>query len=130
MDCQRRQSGKSYQGPPRSFPGLPGIAGRPPMLHTPDFLAQLPSCDVCVVGAGPIGIAAALALEDAGLSVLLIESGEIQQNTFAASLGAGHGYDPQHHADPSVAMCRGLGGTSRWWGGRCVAFDDIDLSLI
>jgi choline dehydrogenase-like flavoprotein len=26
-----------------------------------------------------------------------------------------------------VAVSRSLGGTSRWWGGRCVFLDDIDF---
>ena len=90
--------------------------------------AQLPTADVCVVGAGPVGLAVALACEAAGLSVLLLESGPAEPDTFSASLSAGHHVDPARHATPEVAICRALGGTSRWWGGRCVPFDDVDFA--
>lgn len=89
--------------------------------------SEMPDCDVCVVGAGPVGIALALALERHGLSVLVLESGYEQPDRFAATLTAGHAVDTERHAAASIAMCRGLGGTSRWWGGRCVPLDDVDF---
>lgn len=85
-------------------------------------------CDVCVVGAGPVGIALALECERHGLSVLLLESGREEQDPFAASLTSGHVVDTERHAAPGIVICRGLGGTSRWWGGRCVPLDDIDFA--
>nr|WP_050780982.1 FAD-dependent oxidoreductase [Bradyrhizobium sp. ORS 278] len=83
--------------------------------------------DVCVVGAGPVGIALAIACEDRGLSVLVVESGGEHPDSFTAQLSAGHLVNPQH-APADIAICRGLGGTSRWWGGRCVPFDDADFA--
>jgi hypothetical protein len=83
--------------------------------------------DVCIVGAGPVGIALALACEEREMSVLLLESGGVDVDPFAASLSAGHRTDPSRHAPAGIATCRGLGGTSRWWGRRCVPFDDIDF---
>ncbi len=97
------------------------------MFATFERLATIRSYDVCVVGAGPVGLAVALHCEAAGLAVLLLESGEANPDAFAASLSAGHRVDPARHAEPDVAICRSLGGTSRWWGGRCVPFDDIDF---
>jgi choline dehydrogenase-like flavoprotein len=88
----------------------------------------IPDCDVCVVGAGPVGIALALECERRGMSVLLIDSGQQQPDQFAATLAAGHVADPERHAATSIAMYRGLGGTSRWWGGRCVPLDDVDFA--
>ena len=32
-----------------------------------------------------------------------------------------------HHAALEAVRCQGIGGTSRLWGGRCVALDDIDF---
>lgn len=98
------------------------------MLTSFSSQSEIPDCDVCVVGAGPVGIALALACERHGLSVLLLESGQEQPDRFAATLTAGHAVNPQHHAATEMAMCRGLGGTSRWWGGRCVPLDDIDFT--
>ncbi|MCS3729688.1 GMC oxidoreductase [Bradyrhizobium betae] len=89
---------------------------------------ELGGCDICVVGAGPVGIALALACEQHGLSVLLLESGHEEQDAFAASLTAGHVADEQRHAATEIAIRRGLGGTSRWWGGRCVPLDDVDFA--
>jgi choline dehydrogenase-like flavoprotein len=88
----------------------------------------IPDCDICVVGAGPVGIALALACERSGMSVLLVESGCEQPDPFAAALTAGHAVDTTRHVAVDIAMCRGLGGTSRWWGGRCVPLDDIDFA--
>ena len=90
---------------------------------------ELANCDICVVGAGPVGIAFALGCEDRGLSVLLLESGVERPSSFATGLTAGHTVNRPRHADPDVAICRGLGGTSRWWAGRCVPFDDVDFAL-
>ena len=89
---------------------------------------EVPDCDVCVVGAGPIGIALAIACESHGISVLVLESGREQPDRFAATLTAGHIVDRERHAAISMAMYRGLGGTSRWWGGRCVPLDDVDFA--
>ncbi len=89
---------------------------------------SLPDCDLCIVGAGPVGIALALEAEANGLSALLIESGGETPNAFSASLSQATITDPRRHAPMDVASCRALGGTSRWWGGRCVPYDDIDFS--
>jgi choline dehydrogenase-like flavoprotein len=99
------------------------------MLTAFSIREAIPDCQVCVVGAGPVGIALALACEERGMSVLLLESGREQPEEFSAALTAGHRVDRARHATPEIAVCRGLGGTSRWWGGRCVPFDDIDFAI-
>jgi choline dehydrogenase-like flavoprotein len=90
-------------------------------------VGEIPACDICVVGAGPAGIALALDCARHGLMVLLLESGLERPDRFAATLTAGHGVGATH-ASPELAICRGLGGTSHWWGGRCVPFDEIDFA--
>lgn len=85
---------------------------------------SIPNHDVCIVGAGPIGIAVSLALADAGWRILLLDAGGDEEQ---APGDEGHLYDPARHAEPAVCMRRGLGGTSRWWGGRLVSFDPIDF---
>lgn len=82
--------------------------------------------DVCVVGAGPVGIAVALACADAGRTVRLLESGPELGQGDAPSLDANI-LTPQAHAPLSVTSRRALGGTSGWWGGRCVPLDPIDF---
>ncbi len=83
--------------------------------------------DVCIVGAGPVGLATAFACEAAGLRVLLLESGDSAPSARSAQLSNGHRIEPERHAHPSVAVCRAIGGGSWWWGGRCVPFDDVDF---
>lgn len=84
------------------------------------------SPDVCVVGAGPVGLAAASRLAAHGLNVLVLEAGEV---------GGGRSLpDPEDlllgswHAPLSLATAAGLGGTSRFWGGRCLPLDPVDLA--
>lgn len=86
-----------------------------------------PPHDVCVVGAGPVGLAVALGCARRGLKVLLLEAGDESAQTAPAGLWRGLEEDPSRHAGAEVASCRALGGTSHWWGGRCVPFDAIDF---
>jgi choline dehydrogenase-like flavoprotein len=85
------------------------------------------TADVAIVGAGPAGIVTALELADAGLSVLVLESGARGFNADAQRLGEAASWDPQRHASMSMATRRQLGGASVIWGGRCVPFDPIDF---
>jgi len=83
--------------------------------------------DVCVVGAGPVGIAVALELSRRGMRAVLIEAGpkqskRPQRNETGFDIG-----DDIHHAADRVTSATGLGGTSERWGGQCVELDDIDF---
>jgi choline dehydrogenase-like flavoprotein len=83
--------------------------------------------DVCVIGGGPVGIATALSLARSNARVLLLESGGLAPDMRAQSLATVLIPDATHHRPAALTVYRGLGGTSRWWGGRCVEFDDIDF---
>src|SRR5882672_3169806 len=83
--------------------------------------------DVCVVGAGPAGVVLALELAQAGLRVLLIESGRTAFDSAAQQLGEATIADATRHAPLSHATRRQFGGTSTIWGGRCVPLDPIDF---
>jgi len=97
-------------------------------------LSSLPPADhlydVCVVGAGPVGLALALEAAQQGLTVLLLdagtEDGQGSGDTPAISAPA-HIADPERHAPMALATRRGVGGTSWLWGGRCVQFEPIDF---
>lgn len=96
------------------------------MILADDDAAKFPS-DVCIVGAGPVGLALAFKLEALGLTVTLLEMGEEEADTSA--LRGQVEFRNSHHA-PSTAMSRpGIGGTSALWGGRCVELDDLDFDL-
>lgn len=81
--------------------------------------------DVAVVGAGPAGIVMALELAKGGFNVLLIESGSTTYDAAAQDLSESLPSD--RHASMSLAMRRGVGGTSAIWGGRCVPYDAVDF---
>jgi choline dehydrogenase-like flavoprotein len=85
----------------------------------------LHSADVCIVGAGPVGLALAFELEKLGLTVLLLEAGP-KGREGAVEAGA-ISFANAHHASPMAATHQGIGGTSALWGGRCVAYDDLDF---
>src|SRR5580700_5409446 len=98
------------------------------LMYAPSSTSQEHQYDVCVVGAGPVGITLALECEAAGLSVLLMEAGDQDRpgkipNSFSDADIA----DPSFHAPLTVTTKTGFGGTSKIWGGRCVPFDEIDF---
>lgn len=91
--------------------------------------------DVCVVGAGPVGIAVALSLVEQGLEVIVLEAGslepDVEMQRFAAGEIAGRGYDPLDHA-----RGRSFGGSAQLWnvdlgggmpGARMRRLDAIDF---
>jgi choline dehydrogenase-like flavoprotein len=89
-------------------------------------LAEMPEADVCIVGSGPVGIAMARALAKTGCRVTILESGgeKPKASTFTPTDEIHSG---GRHAAASLSVCRAFGGTSAWWGGRCVPLDDIDF---
>ena len=73
------------------------------------------STDVCIVGAGPAGIALARDLIASGASVHLLESGGLRpdRRTQELALGENAG-DPYWPLDRNRRRC--LGGTTELWG--------------
>jgi choline dehydrogenase-like flavoprotein len=82
--------------------------------------------DLCVVGGGPVGLAVALEAAERGLGVVLVEAGPADGT--ASPANTVEIADPARHAPMSIAAASGLGGTSKIWGGRCVAFDPVDFA--
>ena len=75
--------------------------------------------DVCVVGAGPVGISLAVELGRKGVSVLLLESGAMSPVASIQELSDAE-LNPNVHDDMRIAVARMLGGTSNLWGARCL----------
>lgn len=71
----------------------------------------------------------ALAFAEKGRKVLLVESGDWTETPFATELSEAEIADPDRHAPMRVAARRAVGGTSAWWGGRCVPFDPVDFTV-
>jgi choline dehydrogenase-like flavoprotein len=97
-------------------------------FHNADELGEneVLRADLCVVGAGAAGIALALELENSGLDVILLESGDALPLREADALNAleiaGH---PLNVDVPVRRRC--FGGTTVATYGRCVALDGIDF---
>jgi choline dehydrogenase-like flavoprotein len=83
--------------------------------------------DVCVIGAGPAGIALTLDLAARGFSVLMLESGYLEEDAKTQSLYEGEVVDEHLHSPPDKYRQRRLGGSTAIWGGRCMPFDPIDF---
>ncbi|WP_062226281.1 GMC oxidoreductase [Aureimonas frigidaquae] len=82
---------------------------------------------VCIIGAGPIGIALAVELERQNVPVLMLESGGHRQSPSIQALAEADFAEPDRHDDMRIATARALGGTSNLWGARCVIYDPIDF---
>ncbi|MFD1747475.1 FAD-dependent oxidoreductase [Rhizobium helianthi] len=90
-----------------------------------EWEGELPVADVCIVGAGPVGLSLAIRCQARGLSVLVLEAGGADP----AQVRRGETrFTSPHHAPLEAVIASGLGGTSALWGGRCVPFDDIDFA--
>src|SRR5215472_9121498 len=83
---------------------------------------------VIVVGAGPVGIVQALELRRHGVEVTLLAGGLDGFDAGFQALADAEIVDGRRHAPMHMAVRRALGGTSLLWGGRCVAFDDVDFA--
>ncbi|MFC0681725.1 FAD-dependent oxidoreductase [Lysobacter korlensis] len=83
--------------------------------------------DLCVVGAGPVGLSLALEAASLGLRVLVVEAGgsspKRRETTPRSSANV---LNTAHHAPVGEVTVHALGGTSWLWGGRCVPFEPID----
>ena len=92
--------------------------------------------EVCVVGAGPVGLALGTALAASGVRTLVLEAGaldlDIESQRLAAGEIGGRAYDELEHA-----RARAFGGSSRLWnvdmgsgpgGARLRRLDPIDFA--
>ena len=71
-------------------------------------------------------MAMAMEFDRLGREVLVLESGGMEADQALADASRAEVVDPRRHAAMEISVCRALGGTSWTWGGRCVAYDDID----
>ena len=84
------------------------------------------STDLCVIGAGPAGLALARELNAGGLDIAIIESGglsiDAQTQNLAVGSSVGVTYPPLQ-----ATRLRFFGGTSNHWAGNVKALDEIDF---
>lgn len=95
-----------------------------------DYLDQ--SCDdnhhtdLCIIGAGPAGIAIAKAFAGSRCRVLLLESGGLETERRSQVLNEGTSVGPIH-LDPARTRLRAYGGSCRLWGGGCMPLSRLDV---
>ncbi|HEY4293695.1 GMC family oxidoreductase [Luteibacter sp.] len=82
--------------------------------------------DLCIVGAGPAGIAIARAFIGSSITVCMIEGGGLAGEDRSQSLydGDSAGDLP---LDAGTSRMRVFGGSCTLWGGGCIPFADSDL---
>lgn len=83
------------------------------------------SCDVCVVGSGPAGIALVDRLRTSGLHVILLESGGFNLELSTQNLYRGQ-LDGHPYFRLDACRWRLFGGTSARWGGWCRPLEAYD----
>ena len=77
------------------------------------------SATVCIIGAGMAGLTLAHGLALKGVNVLLLESGGERADAEAESLNEIDNVN-NRWTGATRSRCRGIGGTSRLWGGRSI----------
>lgn len=89
--------------------------------------ASAKSYDLCIIGAGPAGIALALEYTASGKRALLLDLGKETPDNTTDNLLSADLASPQTHVPVEEAVSPALGGTSHRWGGRVVPFDRQDF---
>ncbi len=84
-------------------------------------------CDICIIGAGPVGISMALDLIDSPYKVILLEGGGFEYDDKVQDLYAGKTTGQQYYPLKSARL-HYFGGTSGHWGGMCTPLDPIDFT--
>jgi choline dehydrogenase-like flavoprotein len=84
------------------------------------------ACDLCVVGAGPAGIAIVDRLRESGLSIVLLESGGFDPEVATQRLFRGENLGHDYYR---LDACRQrlFGGSTNHWGGWCRPLDAVNF---
>ena len=84
--------------------------------------------DLAIIGSGPAGITLALECANLGISVILVESGGMEESPRLQDAVEAQSLDMDRHASLGMTHLRQVGGTSNIWGGRSLPFEPIDFS--
>lgn len=82
------------------------------------------NADLCIIGAGPAGLAVASQFLETTTSVCLLESGELEAAQHPDAL---YGIESAHMTVQPESRIRTFGGTTAVWAGRWKQFDAIDF---
>jgi choline dehydrogenase-like flavoprotein len=96
-----------------------------------ESLDQLPDnsvleADVCIIGSGAAGLMMALEFIAAGIQFVMLEGGDLRPTEAGQDL-----YDGEIGGEAfrglKTGRSRQFGGTTRLWGGQCVALEPLDF---
>lgn len=82
--------------------------------------------DVCIVGAGPSGIALAREFIGTRSRILMLESGGLEPEAATDLLNRGESVGLTFDG-LTAGRARAFGGTTKLWDGQCVRLDDVDF---
>ncbi len=82
------------------------------------------SAAVCILGAGAAGITLALSLQEAGIPVVVVESGTLELDESVEALDKGQAVGIPYDLD--AQRRRGFGGSTNCWSGWCVPMSPED----
>jgi choline dehydrogenase-like flavoprotein len=85
--------------------------------------------DLCIIGAGPAGLAIAHALLDSGQDIVLVAGGKLAPDADAQALYAGEQARSSHdYFDLAGCRARQFGGSTTMWSGRCARLAPEDFA--
>ena len=94
-----------------------------------DYVAdEAASCDLCIAGSGPAGLAIAVEFLDLPWKVLVLEGGGEDYTKDSQQLYQGDIVGHEYHALDETRL-RFFGGSSNHWGGWCRPLDDLDFAV-
>ena len=84
--------------------------------------------DICIVGAGAVGISMALDLNNSHYKVILLEGGGFEYDSHVQDLYKGYNTGQRYFPLRSSRLHL-FGGTTGHWGGLCAPFDPLDFKV-
>jgi choline dehydrogenase-like flavoprotein len=84
------------------------------------------ACDICIIGAGPAGIAIVDRLRESELSIILVEGGGFYPEAASQRLFSGESWGSKYYK-LDACRYRVFGGSTRRWGGWCRPLDAADF---
>jgi len=87
------------------------------------------SCDICIIGSGPAGLAVASKLIDEDINFVIIESGDLNPGKKHQELNKGYSKG-KRKLDLANSRLRCFGGAGKLWAGVCRPFDPSEFEIL